>query len=192
MEGALHVFANKGFENATNKEIAQAARIRSPGLIYHYFKDKRDLFSQVMETYAPALHLISRGDEFMDRPPREVLTMFAESFADTVDNRVALAMFRMMLGESLRRPSVAMMFNAIGPGRGFAFLMRYLEHQMDKGTLKRMNPGIAARCFIGPLVAYVITREVFVQPDASHLGSKEMVDSAVDIFLQGMEVRDTK
>ena len=31
IEGALHVFASKGFENATNKDIARAAGIGSPG-----------------------------------------------------------------------------------------------------------------------------------------------------------------
>ena len=48
IDGALQVFASKGFERATNKEIARAAKVRSPGLIYHYFKDKGDLFQQVV------------------------------------------------------------------------------------------------------------------------------------------------
>lgn len=44
IDAALHVFASKGFEKATNKDIADEAKIASPGLIYHYFKDKGDLF----------------------------------------------------------------------------------------------------------------------------------------------------
>src|SRR5690348_12855530 len=34
IDGALQVFSSRGFAQATNKEIAQAAGIRSPGLIY--------------------------------------------------------------------------------------------------------------------------------------------------------------
>ena len=49
IDGALQVFASEGFEKATNKDIARAAHINSPGLIYHYFKDKTDLFRQVIE-----------------------------------------------------------------------------------------------------------------------------------------------
>jgi len=35
IDGALQVFASKGFEKATNKDIAAASGL-PPGLIYHY------------------------------------------------------------------------------------------------------------------------------------------------------------
>jgi AcrR family transcriptional regulator len=42
INGALQVFSTKGFLAATNKAIAEAAEINSPGLIYHYFASKED------------------------------------------------------------------------------------------------------------------------------------------------------
>lgn len=187
IDGALEVFASKGFEKATNKEIARAAGIGSPGLIYHYFKDKADLFRQVLEERAPALQFFGRADGLMDRPPREVLTLFGQMFVRTMDNLASTSMFKMILGEAIRRPAVAEMFNKIGPGRGFGFLVRYISHQMDLGHLKRIDPGAAVRCFAGPLLAYVLTREVFVQPDAKTLAPETMVAAAVEVFLKGME-----
>src|SRR5215204_3277610 len=118
IDGALQVFAGKGFENATNKDIAAAAGIGSPGLIYHYFKDKTDLFREVVEQRAPVLQLISHGEELMDRPPREVLTSFAMSFVTMLDNQTSIAVFKVMLAEAIRRPMVAQAFNQVGPGRG--------------------------------------------------------------------------
>ena len=41
---------------------------------------------------------------------------------------------------------------------------------------------------MGPLVAYIITREVFVQPDSRTLTPETMVATAVDVFLRGMEI----
>jgi AcrR family transcriptional regulator len=189
IDGALQVFSTKGFERATNKDIAQAAKIGSPGLIYHYFKDKTDLFRQVLEQRAPALHLVANADELMDRPPREVLTLFADSFVSAFGHRSAVAMFKLLLGEAFKHPAMADLFNQIGPGRGFAFLYRYMEHQMDKGNLRRMDSGAAVRCFIGPMFAYAIMREVFVQPDSRTLAPRTMIDAHLDIFLRGMEVR---
>ena len=186
IDGALQVFAGKGFENATNKDIAAAAGIGSPGLIYHYFKDKTDLFRQVVEQRAPVLQLISHGEELLDRPPREVLTAFGNSFVKMLDNRTSIAVFKVMLAESIRRPAVAEAFNRVGPGRGFAFLATYLAHQMERGTLRRMDPGAAVRCFMGPFLAFVLTREVFVQPDAPTLKPETMVTTAVEVFLNGM------
>ncbi len=188
IDGALEVFASKGFEKATNKDIATAAGIGSPGLIYHYFKDKSDLFRQVVEQRAPVLQLLSHSDDMVSLPPREALTRFGQAFTQTLTNPAAVSLFRLMLGEAIRRPAVASMVNSIGPGRGFAFLTRYLEHQMDAGVLRRMDPGAAARCFVGPLLAFVLTREVFPQPDSHSLSATTMVETAVEIFLEGMLV----
>jgi AcrR family transcriptional regulator len=186
IDGALEVFASKGFERATNKDIAQAAGIGSAGLIYHYFKDKADLLRQVIEQRVPLLQLLNRGDTLMALPPQEALTIFATTFLKNVDNPTSVALFKLMVSEALRRPAVADMLNAIGPGRGFALLGRYLEQQMDAGTLRRMDPGAAARCFVGPLLAFVVTREIVPQPDTARLSSEMMTATAVDIFLQGM------
>jgi AcrR family transcriptional regulator len=186
IDGALEIFAEKGFERATNKDIAEAAGIGSPGLIYHYFKDKADLFRQVLEQRAPMLQLLNRSEELMELPPREALTLFGTTFLNTLENRPAVALFRLILGEAVRRPIVAEMLNTIGPGRGFGFLSRYLAQQMDKGVLRPADPGAAARCFIGPLIAYLMMREVFKQPDADTLDAETMVTTAVTIFLEGI------
>lgn len=191
IDAALHVFASKGFEKATNKDIADEAKIASPGLIYHYFKDKGDLFKQVMQERAPVLQLIERGDDMMDMPPREALTMIATAFLKMLENRHAVSMLKMVLGEAIRRPAVADMMSKVGPARGIAFITRYLSHQMDKGNLKKMDPNAAARCFIGPLAGYVLTREVFVVPDTSSISPETMVQTTVEIFLHGMESSKT-
>src|SRR3712207_5561165 len=111
IDGALEVFAVKGYEKATNKDIAEAAGIGSPGLIYHYFKDKGDLLQQVVEQRAPVLQLLNRSESMMDMPPREALTLFGSTFVQTLQNRTAVALFKLMLGEAVRRPMVAEMIN---------------------------------------------------------------------------------
>jgi hypothetical protein len=83
------------------------------------------------------------------------------------------------------------MINTIGPLRNFALLTRYLEKQMDAGVLRRTNPGAAARCFVGSLIAFMVTREIFPQPDAEMLEAETMVKTAVEVFLRGMEISPT-
>lgn len=188
IDGALQVFASKGFEKATNKDIAAASSIGSPGLIYHYFKDKSDLFRQVLEQRVPMLQLLTKREEMMSLPPQEALTLFASTFLKVVDNPNAIALMKLMLGEAVRQPLVAEMINTIGPLRNFALLTRYLEKQMDAGVLRRMDTGAAARCFIGPLLAFLITRELFPQPDAPMLEPETMVKTVVEVFLRGMQI----
>jgi AcrR family transcriptional regulator len=188
IDGALQVFASKGFEKATNKDIAAAAGIGSPGLIYHYFKDKGDLFQQVVEQRLPLLQLLSHSEEIMTKPPEDVLTLFGHAFLRFADNPTTLALFKLLLGEAIRQPQVAEMVNKIGPSRSLGFLTRYLAQQMSDGILKPMDPGAAARCFVGPLIAYLLTREVFLQPDAQQISPNTMVKTAVEVFLRGMQI----
>jgi TetR/AcrR family transcriptional regulator, mexJK operon transcriptional repressor len=185
--GALEVFSRKGFEKATNKDIARAAGIHSPGLIYHYFRDKADLFRQAVTRHAPPLELLAQAETLMDRPPREVLMLFGRALLSMVDNRMMVAMIRATLGESLRWPAVAEMLAEVGPRRAFDMLTRYMERQMAAGTLRPIDARIAVRCFIGPLIAYFMTREVFAFPDSRTLDWETMVATSVDVFLRGME-----
>ena len=187
IDGALQVFAEKGFDKATNKDIAQAANIGSPGLIYHYFKDKSDLLQQVFNERMPLLQLLNHTEEMMALSPRDALTLFAKTYLQEVDNPESMALMKMMLSEATRRPLVAEIFNRIGPGRAFAFLTRYLTKQMEAGVLRWMDPGAAARCFVGPLIAFIFAREVFPQPDAQTLTTETMVKTLVEVFLQGMK-----
>jgi AcrR family transcriptional regulator len=188
IEGAFQVFASKGFEKATNKDIAAASGIASPGLIYHYFKDKSDLFRQVVEQRLPVLQLLLHSEEeMMSKPPKDVLTIFGKSFLRVLDNPTSIALMKLLLGEAFRQPVVAGMLNQIGPSRSIAFLTHYLEKQMVAGVLKPMNPGAAARCFVGSFVAYILTREVFLQPEAQQIDPDTMVATAVEVFLQGMQ-----
>jgi AcrR family transcriptional regulator len=186
LNGALWVFSTKGFAEASIKDIAAAAGIGSPGLIYHYFKDKQDVFRQLVEQRIPVFDLLAHGDELMAIPPRHLLTKLASIVLTAAGDPQTAALMKLMLGESLRQPQVAETLNAVGPGRGFRLLREYLARHMDAGRLRRMDPGAAVRCFVGPLVLYVLSREVFVQPDTADLTPEAMVEGAVDLFMRGM------
>lgn len=188
IDGALQVFASKGFEKATNKDIATASGIGSPGLIYHYFKDKGDLLREVVEQRMPLLQLLIHSEaEIMSKPPQDALTLFGKAFLKVMETPKSAAMMKLLVSEAFRQPVVAQMFNIIGPSRSISFLTRYLAKQMSEGVLKTTNPSVAARCFVGSLIAYMITREVFLQPDVQQISSDIMVETAVSIFLRGME-----
>lgn len=186
IDAALHVFAGKGFERATNKEVAQAAGIASPGLIYHYFKDKADLFRQVVEQRVPLLQLLAHPEELMALPPEEALTRFGRAYLRISENREAVAFMKLVVGEAVRRPAVARLLDEIGPSRAFRFLVLYLERQMDAGVLRRVDPEGAARSFFGPLIVFLVTREVLQHPDATRADPEAVLATSLDIFLRGM------
>jgi TetR/AcrR family transcriptional regulator, mexJK operon transcriptional repressor len=187
IDGALHVFASKGFEQATNREIAAAAGIGSAGLIYHYFKDKSDLLRQVVEQRMPLLQLLSRPEELMALPPREALARFGGAYLKVMENAASVALMRLIMGEAIRRPQVARIVNEIGPSRALRFLADYLQQQMEAGALRRVDAALAARCFMGPLILFFLTREVLQQPEALSMDAESVLATNLDVFLRGME-----
>ena len=83
IDGALNAFSARGFEGTSNRDIAEAAGIGSPGLIYHYFQDKADLLHQVLLERMPLIRLIDAASELMNRPPEEILPELAQRLATT-------------------------------------------------------------------------------------------------------------
>jgi TetR/AcrR family transcriptional regulator, mexJK operon transcriptional repressor len=186
IDGALKAFATKGFEEATNKEIAEAAGINSPSLIYHYFKDKTDLFGAVLEQHIPLLQLVSHPEELSDLPLREALLRIGRAYLGMLGSPDSVAFLRMMLGEATRRPSVARIIGEAGPGRGLPFIAEYLRGQMDAGRLRRVEPAFAARYFMSPFVTLLLMRVILQQPDVQQIDAEQFLAQSVDLFLHGM------
>lgn len=187
MRGAMRVFAEKGFDRASNRDIADAAAIGSPGLIYHYFEDKEHLLQQVLLEHVPLIRLIDQAGSLLQYPPEEALPRLALRLAEALSDEATIATMKIMFVEAIRSPRVAQAINTIGPGRTLGILATYMEQQMAAGRLRPMNPQIAARLFAGPLIVYMLTRYIFEQPEAQAIAPAEMASATADSFLRQMQ-----
>jgi AcrR family transcriptional regulator len=187
IEAALKVFSTKGFHKATNKDIAEAAGGISPGLIYWYFKDKHDLFLSIIRERAKILQLADHPERLMELPPREGLAMIAKAYMDALSAPGNIAFFRIMIGEAIRFPQIGEMVYKMAAGRVFGAITRYLQHQVDLGRLRPHDTMIATRSFVGMFVGHVLMREVLRQPEAFATPDDEVIATAVEIFVRGLE-----
>ncbi len=189
IDGALTAFSTKGFAGASNKVIAAAAQIGSPALIYHYFKDKIDLLYQVILTRMPLIELLDTTSNRLDLDPpiEELLPELLDNLIRILQADSTVALIKVVLMEALHNRQVAQMVNEVGPGRGMKMLADYLERQMDAGKLRRVDPQIAVRLLVGPILAYAVTRFFFEQPEAVKIDPAELTQQMVTHFLQGMQ-----
>ena len=188
LDGALTAFAEKGFEKTTNKDIAVAAGIKSPGLIYHYFQDKWDLFHQILAERVPVVHLLNQQEQLMDQPPREALTLIATTLLERMSNPQLIALMRLVMGEALRRPQIAEMVYRVIQGRMIHLVESYIQHQISLGNLRPTDTRAAALCFIGSIIIYVLGHDFFNLEALEEMAWQTMAETAVDIFLKGLEV----
>jgi TetR/AcrR family transcriptional regulator len=186
IQAALRVFAQYGFHKATLKRIAAEAKLKSPALIYWYFKDKDELVKAVMLTLSPLLRQISQPEGLMDRPPDEVLTLFGRGFLGMYANPAAAGGMRLLFSEALRAPEEIAVLVESGPLLALKFIVAYLQHQIDLGRLRPHDPQVSARAFTGTLLVNIFARMAFPQlaeglPDPDHY-----VQEAVEMLLRGL------
>jgi AcrR family transcriptional regulator len=182
LEGALEVFSTKGFRDATNKDIASAAGIGSPGLIYHYFKDKAALLRAVIEHNTRSFEAFSLDDALHGFSVADGLRLFAHNYLALVRRHN----FRLMLREALGDSDFARTLSEAGPLRLWGVLATYLQHHMQRGHLRPCDPALAARSFVGPIVIHLMERNVFNAGATLASDEEALVDHIVDTFMRGM------
>lgn len=187
LDAALKVFSTKGFDKATNKDIAKAAGGISPGLIYWYFKDKEDLLLSIVRERATILELAEHPEQLLDLPPREGFTLIARSYLDIFKTPGTASFFRMMFGTFVRFPQIGELFYRMIAGRLFQVINRYLQLNIERGLFRPHDTTISARAFLGMVVIQIMARELLHQPEALATSDEQIIELVVDIFVRGLE-----
>jgi AcrR family transcriptional regulator len=186
LEAGLRVFAERGFHRATIKEIAREAGIKSSALIYWYFEDKDDLFRAVLTEFSPLVRQLGNPAALMDRPPEEVLSLLARSHLDSYDDPVVVRMLRISLSEAALNPETNSRFLEEAQKVVLEFFVAYLEYQVELGRLRTHDPQSSARSFFGPLIIYVLSREIFPHLKEGLPDKEQYIKEVVGIFLNGL------
>ena len=132
LETALDLFAEKGVENTTIKEIANSIGV-AQGLVYHYFDSKDDLLMAVIERYGPftqARELVARMDR---RPASEALPEIAHTMYGLAREREKL--LRIIVREALTHPDTRQILLFVR-GQMLALVGGYLRSRIAVGELR--------------------------------------------------------
>jgi TetR/AcrR family transcriptional regulator len=178
--------AEHGFRGASIKRIAAHAGLKSPALIYWYFKDKQALFEAMLDHMAPFLAIVADPEPLLDQPPDVVLPRIVDGFLLTARQPAVGRLVRVLLSESARHPAVASFFAEHGPLVVLTFLERYLTRQVELGRLRPHDSAAAARAFMGMLVVYILGREVFPAIGSGFPPPPNYSQEVVRLFLNGL------
>ena len=182
LDAALRVFSSKGFNQATNQDIARAAGFSSPGLIYHYFKDQQDLLQHLLQRLNPALDALLATSSFQTLSLREGLCSLAEGFERLNQDEKSAATLRIVLSEALLGSETAARVFAAGPGRFLAALAPWLLQHIEKNQLRREPKEVLARQFLAPFFMATMFHVIFQTKDHLEPG---WAQRHVDLFLRG-------
>ena len=185
LQAARQVAAREGFHQATMQKVAAEAGLKTPSLIYWYFKNKKELFQTMMEELSPILRQLPNLWSRIDDPPEEVLLFIGKTYLKTFDNPEAKQLVRIFFSE-LTRVSEAVNSFAEKAVLLLNFLVTYLEHQIKIGRLRPHDTQSSARSFIGSFVVYMLGSELFIPLRAGLPPQEVYAREVVDIFLRGL------
>jgi TetR/AcrR family transcriptional regulator, cholesterol catabolism regulator len=144
IDTALNVFAQKGLEGATVKDLSEGAGV-AHGLLYHYFRSKEDLLHAALERhyFLPELRRLTSPDR--DRPAQEVLLDVGKGFAAMLRERRPL--LQVMIREAPTNPAVAERI-AQAQRESVHLLSDYLESRVVAGELRPHDTQATARLLL--------------------------------------------
>jgi TetR/AcrR family transcriptional regulator len=188
LDAALNVFSRKGFAAATIKDIAKEAGLKSPALIYWYFPNKQEVLVTLLMELVPVIQQVANSPEtLMEQPPEEVLTNIAQSFMQVFGTPLGGQMLRIFLSDLGHAPEMEERV-AVVQKMMLNFFSGYLQRQIDLGRLRPCDTQSAARMFIGSLLAYVMSSEVFHWLKEGLPDPETYATQVVENFLKGMKV----
>lgn len=141
IDTALEVFARKGFDKTSVRELAAAAGV-AQGLMYHYFKSKDKLLEAVVERHSFMPQLESLLSELHNEPAAKVLRVAGKQFFDLLGQKESL--MNIFFHETQSHPVVPRIWRRI-MNDGVTLFQGYLTRRIEAGELKPHNTDVTAR-----------------------------------------------
>ncbi len=185
LEVAAAVFAEKGYQRATVKEIAARAGI-APGTIYLYFSSKRDiLLAIVNETEMPMVAALLEMGGIGDR---EAMVEMIEKGLDITEAQ--LPFNRTLFSEAwvdngILEEAVTARIRQI-----HQLLEKYIAERIAAGVFRPIDPALVAQLVLGMFGSLIVPAIRGMTPLPSPEKRRALAEAMVDLLLDGVRARD--
>jgi AcrR family transcriptional regulator len=184
--GAVEVFAEKGYHQATTKEIAKAAGV-SEGTIYNYFANKRELLVAMVN----AIGMQSVREIMVEESPNDPEAFLKAILKDRYElakqfgNRMTPLIAEMFTDAEMRET----IYNQIAMPIANR-VEQFIQSNIDAGRFRPVNPVIATRCFVGGVFINLALKLSGVDARYNDISDDELIDELVSNFLNGLLIQD--
>lgn len=181
---AMTLFAKKGFNGTTTREIASKAGI-SEAVIFRHFAKKEDLYKAIID-----LKCADNGEAsclmntLKDLKGREFFMAFA-SYIFT-EHRKDQTLLRILTYSALEGQGFSKYFVKNMGLELLSLVNKKISEMMQHGTFRKANALIAARAFMGMVLHYSVSQEMYGLKKHFKSPDNKVIDTFVDIFFNGL------
>jgi TetR/AcrR family fatty acid metabolism transcriptional regulator len=186
-EAALKTIKRKGFHKARMSDIAKEAGI-SYGLVYHYFRNKEDLFDSILHRWWEGLFRLLADVRTGDGQVPDKLKHIIEYFLDTYQRHPEL--MNIFITE-ISRSTNNLTGGRLEHFKKFIFTTEEIisAGQKEKILRQDLRPRYLAYIFLGALETFVSAMVLADQRIRGNAQKRRIADSILEVFLNGARTR---
>ncbi|MEA5471041.1 TetR/AcrR family transcriptional regulator [Spirulina sp. 06S082] len=185
LQAAQRLFARKGYDGTTTRDLASAANV-AEGTLFRHFANKKAILVEVatrgwVEILTDLLTELSEMGSYkaVAQVMRRRMLRMRESH-DLMRVCFMEAQFHPELRDRIQSEIIDKMTDVAEA---------FFETAMERGIYRKMNPKIVAQVFLGMFAVAGFSDQTIIDPNASPESMKEMAEGIADIFLQGVLVK---
>ncbi len=184
LKAALRLFAKRGFEATTTRDLAETAGV-AEGTLFRYFPTKKAILIEVVtqgwvDLLTDLLTELSQMGSYraIAQVMRKRMLRLHEN-ADIMRVCFMEAQFHPDLRERIQQEVIDKMTDVTEA---------FFETAMEQGIYRQINPKTVARVFLGMFVVAGFSQETILSSNASPGEMQVMAEEMADIFLNGVLV----
>jgi AcrR family transcriptional regulator len=181
---ATQLFARQGFSGTTTRQVAERAGVNE-ALVFRHFPSKEELYWDVLESKILEAAPVERiGETLNSSPGLDVFERLAYEILELRAKDDTLS--RLMLFSGLENHALAQRFFGMHVANYYDRLADHIESLMNDGLLRRADPLLAARGFLGMVVYHSWIQDVFGGKHFRDYSLQEASRTMAEIWLEGM------
>ncbi|MCG6135286.1 MAG: TetR/AcrR family transcriptional regulator [Nostoc sp. LLA-1] len=186
LQAAQHLFASKGFDGTTTRDLAQAAGV-AEGTLFRHFPNKKSILVEVatsgwVDILTDLLTELSEMGSY--KAVAQVMRRRMWNLHKNVD------LMRVCFMEVQFHPDLRDRIQIEVINKMTDVAEAFFQTAMDKGIYRQTDAKLVAKVFLGMFAIAGFSDNTLMSPDASPQEMQQMAEGLADIFLNGVLVKE--
>lgn len=186
LQAAQRLFARKGYDGTTTRDLAQAAGV-AEGTLFRHFTNKKAILIEIatqgwVEILTDLLTELSEMGSY-----KAVAQVMRRRMLNLHQNADLL---RVCFMEAQFHPDLRDQIQSEVIGKMTDVAEAFFQTAMDRGIYRRMNPRVVAQVFLGMFTIAGFSQDTIMDANSSPQAMKDMAEGLADIFLNGVLAKE--
>ena len=187
LAAALDLFAEKGFTATRMEDVASRAGL-SKAAIYLYFKDKMALLEALVKaTVGTNLTMARTMAEGYEGSVTDLIRAIMGFMAGRIGDTRMPDLIKLIISESRAHPEIGRFYLENVINQGLPFFEELIRRGIEQGEFRHVDPKLAVKAMIAPMVLAAVWRTVFEPLGAEKLDIEAFARHHQDMLLRGLK-----